>query len=489
MRTITMKFGGTSVGSPEAITNVADIVQATANDDTRVVIVVSAMGGTTDMLLDSVRAASKGDRWEFQNLSGKIKDRHEEVLDILLKPSERRELMMETLHGLLTRHLELCQAVTVLGEVTPRILDAVVSLGEQLSSRVVAAVLQERGMRAKQFDATKLILTDAEYQDANPAWERTERRIRDWLLPEIDQGITPVITGFIGSAPDGSTTTLGRGGSDYSAAIFARYTHSDELIIWTDVDGVMTTDPRIDKRAKVLPTVSYAEVGELAFYGAKVLHPKTVQPIIERQTPIRVRNTFNPSAPGTLVMQESEAVNTVIKAVTCVRNVSLLTVGGRGMLGVPGIAGRTFVATAQAGASILMISQSSSEQSFCFTVTEDRAGGVKEAIETELEAEIRSNDVDTVDIQDEVVIITAVGAGMRGTPGIAGRVFTQLGERNLNVISIAQGSSECSISFIVDANDTEAAVKAIHDLALETVEGLNGHPASDIEPPTMEGHE
>ncbi len=300
-------------------------------------------------------------------------------------------------------------------------------------------------------------------------WGRTREEIARHLIPTLSNGQTPVLTGFIGATVNGTVTTLGRGGSDYSAAIFAAHSHSDELVIWTDVNGVMTTDPRIDRRAKVLPSVSYAEVGELAFYGAKVLHPKTVQPIVEMGMPVRVRNTFNPDFPGTLITARSEAAATVIKAVTVVRSVSLLTVGGRGMLGVPGIAARAFGATARAGASILMISQSSSEQSFCFTVTDDRADGVKAAIEDELSEEIRHRDVDKVDLERDAVIVTAVGAGMRGTPGIAGRVFMRMGELGVNVLSIAQGSSECSISFIVHEDDAEQAVIGLHDLALEAV--------------------
>ncbi|MBZ0277475.1 MAG: aspartate kinase, partial [Anaerolineae bacterium] len=259
------------------------------------------------------------------------------------------------------------------------------------------------------------------------------------------------------------------GGSDYSGAIFAAYTNSDELIIWTDVDGVMTTDPRLDKRARVLPLVSYQEVGELAFYGAKVLHPKTVQPILDRGIPMRVRNTFNPNHPGTLIQENGMTSATVIKAVTSVRNISLLTVSGKGMIGVPGIAGRTFLAAASAGASILMISQSSSEQSFCFLVTDVTAQDVRRTIESELRTEIARRDIDRIEIQDNVVIITAVGAGMRGIPGVAGRVFGVMGAHEINVIAIAQGSSECSISFVVDEADLERAVIALHDLALDAV--------------------
>ena len=244
-------------------------------------------------------------------------------------------------------HLELCDAINILREATPRILDSIVSFGERLNSRIIAQVLQDQGIHAKQYDSSNFIVTNSRYQNAEPLWDATEARISERLLPDIEDGITPIITGFIGSTPDGSITTLGRGGSDFSAAIFAAYVDSDELIIWTDVDGVMTTDPRIDKRARVLPYVSYQEVGELAFYGAKVLHPKTVQPIINRNIPMRVRNTFNPSHEGTLIGANPQPSETVIKAVTSIKNVSMLTVSGKGMLGVPGIAGRTFSATAQ----------------------------------------------------------------------------------------------------------------------------------------------
>lgn len=448
---------------------VTAIVREALDDGNRVTVVVSAMGGVTDMLHKAVYAAVRGDKWEYNRLTEGIREKHEETLNLLLEANDRREETLKQVTRLLDELSRLCQAVTILNEVTPRLLDMVVSFGERLSSRVLTAVMQERGIHARQFDATQLILTDNTYQSANPLWDETRANIQRHIVPALEAGETPVITGYIGATASGDVTTLGRGGSDFSAAIIAAHNGSDELVIWTDVDGVMTTDPRIDRRAKVLPSVSYQEVGELAFYGAKVLHPKTVQPIVDLNMPVRVRNTFNPTHPGTRITAESQPTASVIKAVTVVRDVSLLTVGGRGMLGVPGIAGRTFVATAAAGASILMISQSSSEQSFCFTVPEGRANRVKSSIETELEREIRSRDVDSVDIQNDIVIVTAVGAGMRGTPGIAGRVFSQMGHHNINVYSIAQGSSECSISFIVDTGDTDRAVVALHDLALEAV--------------------
>lgn len=464
---LTMKFGGTSVGSIEAIEAVAGIIQTYQAKDPQIAVIVSAMGGTTDMLLDSVQQAINGDKWGYMSLSQEIRDRHEDTINQLISAGELREGVLANVRDLLDKHLELCDALRILGEATPRIIDSIVSFGERLSSRLIAAVLKERGINARQFDASDFIITDDNYQDAEPLWDATERRIQQQLKPQIvNEGIIPIITGFIGATPKGEISTLGRGGSDFSAAIFAANLDSDELIIWTDVDGVMTTDPRVDKRAKVLPYVSYTEVGELAFYGAKVLHPKTVQPIINKEIPLRVKNTFNTQAEGTLIGSESLPSDTIIKAVTSIRNVTMLTVSGKGMLGVPGIAGRTFLATANAGASILMISQSSSEQSFCFTVVDERAPIVRNAVENELSSEIARRDVDSVDILDGIVIITVVGAGMRNKPGVAGHVFSTLGNNNINVLAIAQGSSECSISFVVARDDLDNAVMRLHDLAL-----------------------
>lgn len=473
MALYTMKFGGTSVGSPEAIDQALKIIQRETHAGHRVVGIVSAMSGVTDSLLKTVKAAIESDRWTFQEINRDIRHRHEEAIHRLIEPPLEREDTLHKINGLLDEHLQLCEAITILGEATPRMIDAIVSFGERLSSRVVAAALDARGIPSQAFDGSQLIVTDNNYQDAEPLWEITSQRIKERLVPAIENGISPIITGFIGATPDGTITTLGRGGSDFSAAIIAAYIDSDELTIWTDVDGVMTTDPRIDKRAKVLPYVSYTEVGELAFYGAKVLHPKTVQPIIARNIPMRVRNTFNPDHPGTQIGADIVATSSVIKAVTSIRSISMLTVSGKGMLGVPGIAGRTFLATSRAGANILMISQSSSEQSFCFTVRDADANQVKFAVEDELKAEIAHQDVDGVDILKEVVIVTVVGGGMRGTPGVAGRVFTTLGDHNINVISIAQGGSECSISFVIDEDALDEAVICLHDLALASVDTVN----------------
>ena len=465
------------MGSAAAIWQTVEIVKHHLQQGHDLAIVVSAMAGVTDLLLESAEAAASGDSDRYRVISETIRSNHVTVIEELIEDSQIRRRILEEVDGLLGAQLELCDAVGNLGEATPRNCDSIVSYGERLSSRVITAVMASAGIRAQQYDSSQFIITDNNYQDADPLWDETAERIGANLRPDLEAGITPVITGFIGITTDGNLTTLGRSGSDFSAAIFAAHLDCDELIIWTDVDGVMTADPRLDRRARVLPYVSYQEIGELAYYGAKVLHPKTVQPIINRQITLRVRNTFNPTHPGTLVGVRRHASETVIKAVTSIKNVSMLTVSGTGMLGVPGIAGRTFLASANAGANILMISQASSEQSFCFTVIDPVAKDVKVAVEQELQREIAHNHVDSVDVLSEIVIITVVGSGMRGTPGVAGRVFSLLGDHRINVLAIAQGSSECSISFIIAEDDLTLAVTELHTLALETVENdrINGN--------------
>ena len=471
---ITMKFGGTSVGSAEAIAQVTTIIAEQLKADSEIAVIVSAMGGVTDLLIQSVHKAINSDKWGYLSIAQDIRDKHEDAINQLIRAGSLREGILAEINQLIDKHIEICDAINILGEATPRIKDSIVSFGERLSSRLVSAVLQEHGINAQAFDAGQFLITNDIHQDADPLWDISEKNIQDNLKPIIQGGTVPIITGFIGATLDGVITTLGRGGSDFSAAVFAAYLDSDELIIWTDVDGVMTTDPRIDKRAQVLPYISYTEVGELAYYGAKVLHPKTVQPIIAKEIPLRVRNTFNPSHEGTLIGAEAKASDSVIKAVTAIRKVSMLTVSGKGMLGVPGIAGRTFLATAQAGASILMISQSSSEQSFCFTVVDAQSEAVKNSVERELAEEIAHRDVDGIDVLAGIVIITVIGAGMRDKPGVAGSVFTRMGENGINVLAIAQGSSECSISFVIDEQDLQQAVLRLHDLALVPYQEANG---------------
>jgi aspartate kinase len=365
------------------------------------------------------------------------------------------------MESLLNWFENLCQSIYTLGELTPRGLDVVSGLGERLSARVVAAAMRSQGLKANTVEATEIIVTDNHFGNAGPLFEESTVKTRAKLLPLIQAGIVPVVTGFIGATVEGLPTTLGRGGSDYSATIIGRCLPADEVWIWTDVDGVMTADPRIVPEARTLPVISYAEVAELSFFGAKVLHPKTIQPVAELGIPVRVLNSFHPDHPGTLVRSEVSQ-EPLIKGITAIRNLSIVTVEGRGMQGVPGVAGRVFSAVARSGASIFMITQSSSEQNICFVVRSAETPAVVREVEKEFELEMMRGDIDHVANQDQVAIIAVVGAGMKGKPGIASRVFGALADRQVSIISIAQGSSEYNLSLVVRQEDVDEGVRAIH---------------------------
>jgi aspartokinase/homoserine dehydrogenase 1 len=463
MATLVMKFGGTSVGDADAIRQATGIVLEGVSRGDRVAVVVSAMSGVTDALTQGALAAAAGDDRSFRSVVADLRVRHYRVVDELLSSDGERAGLLIEVDRYLDEYDAFCRSVHVLGEVTPRAMDAITSLGERINARVVAAVLRQQGAGSQAADATELVVTDETYQNAVPLMNQTRTRVADRLAPLLEREVTPVVTGFIGATEGGVTTTLGRGGSDFSAAILGDCLDADEVWTWTDVDGVMTADPRLVPGARVIPTLSYAEVGELAYFGAKVLHPRTIRPVIERGIPLWVKNTFNPGVPGTCIVADPEGEPGKVKAVTAIKGLSLVTVEGRGMMGVPGIAARTFAAVARQGASVLMISQASSEQSICFVIPEVAVGPVVESIEEEMALELTRRDVDRVSSQNDVVIVTAVGAGLRTTPGVAARIFGALGQGAINVIAVAQGSSDCSISLVVSAQDATEAVRQIHD--------------------------
>lgn len=464
-KTLVMKFGGTSVGSVEAMAQVVEIAQQAKKDWQRVIMVASALNGVTNLLLDTANRSALGDREAYKPVVEELRARHELMTTTLVTDPARRALVNEEVNLLIEDFASRCHAVSVLGEATPRAMDAIAGMGERMSVRVLAAALESAGMLAQAIDATHLIVTDDNFQAAHPDLDATAQRTRDGLEPILARGQVAVVTGFIAATPAGIPTTLGRGGSDYSAALLGAALPAEEVWIWTDVDGVMTADPRLVPEARTIPVLSYREVSELAYFGAKVLHPKTIRPVIEAGIGLRVCNTFNPENPGTRLVAELPAPATgVIKAVTAIRGLQMITIEGRGMLGVPGVAARTFSAVAATGTSVPLISQASSEQSICFAVPVESTRSVLTALQNTFAREIASRDIDRVWATDEVVIISVVGAGMRSTPGVAGRVFQSLGENEVNVIAIAQGSSEVSISLIVDASETRSAVCALHTL-------------------------
>ncbi len=471
-KTLVMKFGGTSVGSADALINATQIIRDAKKDWARVVVLTSAMSGVTDLLLDSATLAMQGKVDSLPAAESTLRAKHFSAADALIKEKKLREDAKAEINALIQSLVDLCKAIAVLGEASPRAMDAVASLGERMSLPLLTAVVNDAGIKAKAIASSEFIVTNSHFQNAHPDFKATNEKTRGKLNPLMDAGIIPITTGFIGATPEGIITTLGRGGSDYSAAIIGRALPADDIWIWTDVDGVMTTDPRIVKEAKTLPEISYGEIAELAYYGAKVLHPKTIRPIVDAGIGLRICNTFNPSHPGTRLKANAKSngkpVNgQIIKAVTAIRKQRLVTIEGRGMLGVPGVAARAFSAVASTGTSVPLITQASSEQSICFAVPSEVAASVTSALEQTFAYEIEEEDIDRVWSTDDVSIVTVVGAGMRHTPGVAGKVFSQLGNNGVNVLAIAQGSSEVSISLVVASDDTENAVKALHKLIVQ----------------------
>ncbi len=478
-KTLVMKFGGTSVGSVDALKSATQIIWDAKRDWGRVVVVTSAMSGVTNLLLDSASLAAKsvGATHEsplqehLQKAESTLKEKHFAAADALIKNEQLRETTKQEISDLIFILVHLCKAIAVLGEASPRAMDTVASLGERMSVRLLAAVVDDAGVKAKAMSSTEFVVTNSHFQNAHPDFKATTEKTRALLNPLMDEGIVPITTGFIGATPEGTVTTLGRGGSDYSAAIIGAVLPADDVWIWTDVDGVMTTDPRIVPSAVTLPEINYSEIAELAYYGAKVLHPKTIRPVLDAGIGLRICNTFNPSHPGTRliasVKSNGKVNGKVIKAVTAIRRQRLVTIEGRGMLGVPGVAARAFGAVASTGTSVPLITQASSEQSICFAVPSELADLVVAALEKTFANEIADDDIDRVWATDDISIITVVGAGMRHTPGVSGRIFSQLGNNGVNVLAIAQGSSEVSISLVVEAADTENGVKALHELIVQ----------------------
>ncbi len=470
---VVLKFGGTSVGNIEAFEQVINIVIHTVADEHRAarpgaVVVTSAMSGVTNTLIEAARRAAGGDESVYQAAVVALRAKHEAVAQHFITDATQRERVLAQIDERLHDLSRFCSSLAVLGELTQRGLDVISGLGEQMSAPLLAAVLRARGVPAQSVDARELIITDHVHGGAEPLMAQTEPRCRELLLPLVRDGVVPVVTGFIGATVEGVQTTLGRGGTDYSAAIVGAAIDANEVQIWTDVNGVMTADPRVVPNARSINRLTYEEVAELAYYGAKVLHPKTVRPVIEKRIPLRVLNTFEPEHPGTRIVERAEMEGDDyqgrgVKAVTAIRAMNLITVAGRGFMGVPGTAARTFQAVAGANANVMMISQSSSEQGICMVIPAASAEIVQLALRQEFARELARGEIDGILNQPDIVIVAVVGSTMRGTPGLAAGIFSAVATHEINVIAIAQGSSEANISFVLEEARVVEAVQAIHD--------------------------
>jgi aspartate kinase len=464
-KTVVMKFGGSSVATPQAMLSVMDIIHETQKEWPRVVVVVSALAGVTNLLLDGAAQAARGDTAKLPETVEKLRGLHDAIIEELIE--DLRAQTQAEVDELIGEFANLCHAISILGEATPRALDAVASLGERMSVRLLAGALSNTGSLAEYVETQHCIVTDSRFQNAHPNFPATTLKTRALILPLLEAGKIPVVTGFIGATPEGVITTLGRDGSDFSAAIVGAVLPASEVWIWTDVNGVMSADPRAVPEARTIPTLSYRELSELVYFGGKKPHPKAIRPVVDAGVGLRICNTFNPSHPGTRLLTQKtpggkKNGDDVLKAVSLIRSQRLVTVEGRGMLGVPGVAARTFAAVASTGTSVPLITQASSEQSICFSVPANMADSVIAALEKVFATELADHDIDRIWATEEVAIVTVVGEGMRETPGVAGRVFAALGAGQINVIAIAQGSSEVSISLVVASADAEASLKSIH---------------------------
>jgi len=457
---LVMKFGGTSMGSAERI-RVAALLITAQTSKRPVVVVVSAMSKVTDLLLDSLRKAEAGDQADLDANLEKLSARHRECCCGLL-PKEKQEEAIKGLESLIAEFARIAKGVMMLGERPPRSVDEAVAVGERLSAYLMALHMESENMPAMAVNAADVIATDAVFGNATPLMDPTRARAAVVLKPLLAQGKVPIVTGFNGSTLDGRPTTLGRGGSDFSASILAAVLDAAELWIWTDVDGIMSGDPRLVTDARVLPEITYAEAAELAYNGAKVLHPRTLAPLAERGIPVWSKNSFAPEKPGTRILPTVDAGHGP-HAVTSMTDVALVSLepASAAVSGTKLMA-RSLDALARANVEILAFTSSSYRQSFCFLVRQSELERALEFLEEDLALELVHGYLKPIEVDADVGLIAVVGEGMRGTPGLAGRIFTAISRHDINIIAIAQGSSELTIAIVVRRGGLEQAVRAIH---------------------------
>jgi len=454
------KFGGASVADAAAIRRVAGLVCAHRGP---LVVVVSALGGVTDLLLDGALRSARGDAAAGAAAAAEILKRHRALILGLVRSARERRRLLNVVEVAAREYEDLTRALTALRSVPALVSDRLVSRGERLASSLVGAVIAESGRRTRWVDATAFVSTDARHGSATPDLEGTRLRARRVLAPLLKRGLVPIVPGFIGEGPDGLLTTLGRGGSDLTATLLGRCLGARRVVLWKDVPGILTADPRTVPDARLIPQLHHREAAEVAYYGAKVLHPRALIPLSEGRVVLDVRSFLDPTRPGTEVSSRRTLAGYPVKALATIGGQALVTVSGKGMLGVPGIAARAFGAVHHEGISVSTIFQSSSESSIGFTLAGGEAHRAVVAIKRAFREELHAGLIDTVAAREGLAVIAVVGEGMAGTPGIASRVFKALAEGSVNVIAVAQGSSERNISFVVEQSQASEAARRIHE--------------------------
>lgn len=454
-----LKFGGSSVAKPERIRGIVDILKDYYASGDHFTVVFSAFGGVTDSLIEMSRLAAAGDD-RYGEAFQAFADRHQEAIADLLDGSLRDETaaQMRKSHDVLKN---LLYGIFLVREASNRTMDYVLSFGERSSSYIIAQTLQQAGIPAEYLDARKVIRTDKAFSSAKVSFDKSYELIRNYYA---EHAKVQVVTGFIASAKGGLTTTLGRGGSDYTASLIAAGLNADAIEIWTDVSGVLTADPRRVKKAFTIPKLTYAEAMEMSHFGAKVIYPPTLMPALHKRIPLYIKNTFDPGFPGTKVSEESNPDDGMaVRGISSINNVALLTLSGSGMFGVPGTSARLFGALAQQSINIILITQGSSEHAISFAVQPSDADLARDAVRTAFEYEIERGVLNEIKVERDLSVVAIIGENMRYQPGISGRLFQALGKNGINAVAIAQGSSELNVSVVIPREDENKALNALHE--------------------------
>ena len=459
---LVMKFGGTAINSADKVRHIANLIKSQkekGNDE--IVGVISAARGMTDKISSIPLNIKTSDK---QFITDFLKDTsyiHINIIDNAIKNEKLKNAARSVLTALIKELEDILTGVLLLGEITPKSLDYLMSFGERLSTPIVSFALRDIGSSSEYLTGKEAgILTDSNYGEARPLMDTTRLRVVHKIEPLLSSNVIPLVTGFIGADQNGNTTTIGRGGSDYTATIIASSIDADEVWFLGDVDGLMTADPKIVSEARVIREVSFAEAMEMALFGAKYMHPRALEPVMDTKIPVRIRNAFKVDYQGTLISQNlTKTSQKTVKSISAIRHTALIDVSGGGMVGAPGTAAKIFDALAKNRVNIMMISQSPSESSISIVVRRDE---LDKAIMT-LDLNLLGKLVKRVNVNNDVAVIAAVGSGMRGIKGVAARVFNAVAKRNVNVIMIAQGSSELNLAFVVNDSDCEQVVIALHD--------------------------
>jgi aspartate kinase len=457
---LVMKFGGRAVDTGKKVLQVADLISESRRSGNEIVGVFSAINGMTDQILDISESVKKGDKRAITEFLDKTKQTHVKIVEYCIKDGKLRSKALSTIKGLLSEMNDVFSGIVILSEVTPKILDYLLSFGERLIVPIIAFVLEERNIESVPLTGKEAgILTDSNFGEARPLMDTTKLRLKHNIEPLLKENKIPVITGFIGADQNGNTTTLGRGGSDYTATILAASLDADDVFLWGDVDGLMTADPKIVSDARVLREVSFAEATELSLFGAKYMHPRALDPVLDSNIPVHIRNTLKLNHAGTIISRNtSKSAKKIVKSIIAIRHTALIDVSGGSMVGTPGTAAKIFDSLAKKKVNIMMISQSPSESSITMVVKKDDLDNATTTLDLTLLGKVIRN----MKVDDDVAVIAVVGSGMRGIKGVAAKVFSSVAKDKVNVIMIAQGSSELNLAFVVDDSDCERAVKSLH---------------------------